>query len=344
MRDKDWRRLRKDYRRKGLVLVLGAGVSKLSGLPDWEELLRRLEGEVRAEGDPPVLDTLKNDSYSLPAIVSVLEAAYRESKKDFARAIQEQLYLDFPFRSRLKTDGDKQKFIGHEKLRRNKTLRAVAAVCAVRRPDGSFGPNPCVHAIVTTNVDSVLRSYVSARWGDILRSIDRASAGRVSGRIPVYYMHGFIRFDRDIGEVTHHAADLRVFTEQEFFDFFGDPNGLYNYTLLYLLREYPCLFIGVSFKDDNIRRLLHYSKKERVESYLNEGESRERAEGKSTRHYLLAKSPEAGERLATLTEQSLGRLGVRALWVESHDQISERLGMLYQSTRPRLSWGDVFDQ
>ena len=40
--ERAWRELRAAYRRRGLVLALGAGVSFGCDLPNWETLLRRL--------------------------------------------------------------------------------------------------------------------------------------------------------------------------------------------------------------------------------------------------------------------------------------------------------------
>ena len=45
---------------------------------------------------------------------------------------------------------------------------------------------------------------------------------------------------------------------------------MYTYTLLHMFREYRCLFIGLSMTDENIRRLLHYSKDEERRSFERE--------------------------------------------------------------------------
>src|SRR5215212_3465756 len=111
---------------------------------------------------------------------------------------------------------------------------------------------------------------------------------------------------------------------------------------------YPCLFVGVSLKDDNIRRLLYYSKKERAASYAAEGVTGDEAESKCNRHYLIARYPRSGgrkdERLADLTRQSLSHLGVNVLWVHDYPDISERLGGLYKSAHGARSWSHVFDE
>jgi len=151
-------------------------------------------------------------------------------------------------------------------------------------------------------------------------------------------MHGFIRFDKDLGDLRHGAPDRRVLTEQEYFNFYNDPNGLFNYTFLYLLREHPCLFLGASMIDDNIRRLLHYSKKEREMGYIQEGRADE-AEEKSIRHYAVLKSPPSQE-IAGLTEISLKRLGVNVLWLNDFAEMPDLLAKVYESASG--TWGDVY--
>ena len=54
----------------------------------------------------------------------------------------------------------------------------------------------------------------------------------------------------------------------------------------YLLCEYFCLFIGLSLNDDNIRRLLHYSKVEREHSFEREGVSQP-DEREIIRHFAI---------------------------------------------------------
>src|SRR5204863_6919517 len=121
----------------------------------------------------------------------------------------------------------------------NSTMRAVAAFCAVK-VSNKFSANPLVHSVITSNVDAVLRTYVRARYGDwLLRTIGSAKHNRRVGRIPTYYMHGFLHFDD--AQPEDRKAVPCVFTEDEYFDFFNRPHSVFNYTFLYLLREFPCV-------------------------------------------------------------------------------------------------------
>lgn len=345
-----WKTLHEVYGERGLTLALGSGVSYGCGLPDWDELLKRL-ARNSPEGDKGRLyKALKKDGYSLPAIASVIETFY--GKREFTEAVKEHLYEDFPFKHGVK-GRNRKPFIKSVK-KCNLTLASVASLCTLPEEQGRFIPNPRIHAVINTNYDSVFRAYMGRRYrmsmrhpnslgaDRLVRSVERPSAGSKYGRIPVYYVHGFIRFDRDIEDRQSGAADMRVLTEQEFFNFFNNPNGMFNYSFLHLLREHPCLFVGMSMKDDNVRRLLHYSKKERKAAYLTEGKSAEVAERKSVRHFAILKKPAGDGELAEAARVSLLRLGVVALWVKDYDEIHDRLRDLYESTSPTLKWEEVF--
>ena len=129
-------------------------------------------------------------------------------------------------------------------------------------------------------------------------------------------------------------------TEHEYFDFFNAPTSLFNYTFLHLLREYSCLFIGLSMQDDNIRRLLHYSKQERVRALLDEGKSWKKADSKTLRHFAVLKRSESGV-VDRLTESSLKRLGTRTLWISDYGEISLRLADMYEVAGKKWKWANV---
>lgn len=178
-------------------------------------------------------------------------------------------------------------------------------------------------------------------------ALERSSKSKLAAgtrKIHAYHMHGYLRFDKKMGQPAKESTRL-VITEQEYFDFVNNPNSLFNYTFLFLLREYPCLFIGLSMTDDNIRRLLHYSMTERREGLVEEpGNSNPKAtadapEVQTVRHFAIFKRFQS-ENLNWLTETSLLNLGTRVLWVEDFAEIPGRLGQVYESTGN--TWQTVF--
>lgn len=332
--DAGWSDLATAYGDRGVVLALGAGASVQSGLPTWGELLRRISRRAFGEGGPALLRRLVEEGYRYPAIGSILEAecaatGVAASPAEFTHLIRHELYREFPFYPGGVDDANRGEFL--RVLGGNSTLRAVAGMCAMRRTDGEgFAINPRVHAVVNLNLDALLRAYTYERYRTfILKIVERASAGSYQGRISEYHMHGYLHFDhRYFGNVRREPGS-RVFTEQEYFDFFDRPNSAFNYTFLYLLREYSCLFIGMSMLDDNVRRLLHYSRVEREQSYRSSGRA-ERAERKSLRHFAVLGRMDSAD-LCRITESSLRRLGVRVLWLDDFEELPARLRWLYET-------------
>jgi hypothetical protein len=198
-----------------------------------------------------------------------------------------------------------------------------------------------VRAIITFNLDHLLQIYTKARYRThLLRTIERASASRShSGRLPIYHMHGMLRFDEGAGDPSRESPDSVVLTEQDYFDFFDSPNRLFNYTFLYFLREFRCLFVGLSMQDANMRRLLHYSKRERMHGYRQEG-AVDRLR-RRTRHFAILPSM-VDPAVDGAAEMGLEPLGVDCLWIEDFNEIPEVLGDLYAAGGH--DWGPVWNE
>jgi hypothetical protein len=325
-----WDELLGRYREKGIALTLGAGVSAGCAIPTWEGLLTRIAKENEGLRGEKLVKDLRARGYSLPMIAGVLEARYK--KVDFAEAIRNALYADFSLYRQKLDKRNAQRLIDLVRSSNN-TLAAVGAFCAKRdNRAAKFVPNDKVLAIANTNFDALLTRYIYARYkAPLLRTVERPSASASRGRIHTYHVHGFFHFELGrVGNPEEEAPDIRVLTEHEFFDFFNAPNAMFNYTLLFLFREYSMVFIGLSMQDDNLRRLLHYSARERVQSKVREGRQPRDAERSMVRHFAFQQQRDWATDCAI--EQSLLRLGVRVLWYKDHDDIATKLGELYSST------------
>ncbi|HKP47546.1 MAG TPA: SIR2 family protein [Pyrinomonadaceae bacterium] len=336
-------KLKRVYKARGIALALGAGVSYDSNVPDWRRLLERIAQRIYGPTGNSRVTEMVAEGYSLPSIASVLEAGWKKNgtgSPKFAELIRDALYENFNYYNRALSEVRSFKFESFIKTS-NPVLSAIASLCTQKQNAGhGFVANPLIHAVANTNFDAILSEYSKARFQTaIFRTVDRPSAKAISGRINVYHVHGFFQFvDGLIGDLTKEAPDIRVLTEQEFFDFFNRPNSLFNYTFLHLLREYTVLFIGMSLKDDNVRRLLHYSRTEMQESYERENISPDEAEAETIRHYAIQK-PVKSSYLNEMTETSLQRLGIRVIWVDDFPDIPGLLAELYESNGKK--WSDV---
>jgi SIR2-like domain len=338
----NWDLLNADYTENGVALALGAGVSAGCNLPNWRDLLERIANCCYKNGSQ-LFQEMISDGYSLPAIGGILDPDCPKGC-DFTKIIRDALYEAFPYYETKFRKFNPEDFVRYVKTE-NRTLSAVAALCAVKQSSGFYTVNQWIHAIINSNFDATLREYARPRYpckssSSILRTVERPSAQAFPGRINTYHVHGFFQFIEDKQKPDEEAPDIRVFTEQEYFDFFNRPNSFFNYTFLYSLRQYTLLFIGMSLKDENVRRLLHYSRNEMRESYEKEKEPPDEAERKSIRHYSIQKYT-GSDSLNRMTETSLLRLGVRVLWVDDFNEIPGRLAMMYES-KPEARWSDVY--
>jgi hypothetical protein len=363
--------LKKIYAREGIVLVLGAGVSVGSGIPTWTNLLKKMVTK-EFNNDEKMFNRLRKRDMSLPAIASLLQERYR-SRKKLVEETRDVLYADFPF-YRIGTDKENRgKFLRyiHEgiwddgkgnvtKIEPNTTLRAVGAFCTAwkepEKGESGYQRNPTVHALVTLNTDTLLENYVHALTiQELLQSVDRPSAVGQSDRIKLYHMHGQLHFDLqevagvqknpDEQQQTWDALDAIVLTEQDYYDFFNEPNSMFNYTFLYLLREYSCLFIGLSMDDENIRRLLHYSKRERIEALkkkLGDTVSQGKLRAMAIRHFaILARS--GNEEVDHARQDTLLPLGVTVLWADKRfKELPQLLGEVYNYAHAEDMWSEVY--
>lgn len=327
-----WKDLHRAYGRSGIVLALGAGTSVGSGLPNWRGLLERV-----AEGTTgPRFSDLERAGLTLPAIAGVLERRF-PGRESFVEAVRDGVYGDFPFyggyeKSRI---GEFTSFV----RKTNASLRSVAAFSVMRTGKQTYAANPLLRSVISFNLDALFQAYVVARYRKrIVRTVERASASPRPGRVNVYHVHGFLRFDKKAKMLPYEAPDAVVLAETDYWDVIANPLGLFTYSFLYLLREYPVVFFGLSMTDDNLRRVLYFSVKEARESYMREGKS---VPGeKLRRHFAILCRPRQSS-VAKIFEESLAALGVNVCWIESFEEVQDRFAALYETTAT-ARWSDVW--
>ena len=200
-------------------------------------------------------------------------------------------------------------------------------------------------------MDALLQTYVSAfSTKHLIRTVERPSAEPKEKAINLYHMHGYLHFNPNERSQEVDSAEGVVLTELDYYDFFNKPNSMFNYTFLYLLREYACLFIGLSMQDENIRRLLNYSKLERMQALANklgitlkELGGRQALMEKEIRRHVAILQRHANSQVNLANRQTLDALGVKVVWVDSFSEIPDLLQRLYESDpEDRDHWADVY--
>ena len=315
-------RLLAQYKKDGLVLFLGAGISSCSGIPNWPRLIERLVDKLL-----PGIDyaTVK---WAFPTLISQFDlVAYQlNDPQKFYRAVYSALYGDPKFKDvqNIAKDIPKEKTKWNRwqellnGLKKNKTLEAVADLLIIDS-ENSHRRNPQIHAVLTTNADNLLELYCQARTSGerLLTMVDRASVGDHPEATPVYHLHGtldargenLIRAPEpcsevaptDRQEIDEQLLPSLVFRESEYFETLAAPTNFVNHTPQSYFQRLNVLFIGTSLDDPNIRRWLYTSFRERVKErtkYLQEYYCRKykdagfEAELESVRHFWLRPTKE----------------------------------------------------
>lgn len=286
-------RLITQYRNDGLILFLGAGVSVDSGIPSWPKLARDIllsSGVPSAEVD----DVMR----ALPSYISQFELARQlfGTEKDLIGALYRELYKGIAFKNLVEKSPrkyeDQPGWPGWSEilqaLERNETLDAIGKLLIVF--DGEAPRrNPQIHAVLTTNADTLLELYCEAKAEGkrVVTMVDRASVGDDPDQIPIYHLHGTLDARgenlsrpapcsipaKELQGISDDLLPELVFRESEYYETIGSPTSFVNHTPQSLLRRLNALFVGTSLDDLNLRRWLHDSFRERVEHrarYLRE--------------------------------------------------------------------------
>ncbi len=349
-------RLIEQYKKDGLVLFLGAGVSLASGIPSWPKLA---ENVLLAAGVvPEEIEVLKK---VLPTYVSQFELA-REllgTDRKLVAAIYEELYKGLKGKRELeempRKYEDQLGWLGWpgiaKALQTNRTLQAVGDLLVIH--DGTRPRhNPQIHAVLTVNADTLLELYCEARAGGkrVVRMVDRASVGDHPDQIPIYHLHGTldargenlfrsapaILGASDLQDLTDDLLPELVFRESEYYETIANPASFVNHTPQSLFRRLNALFIGTSLDDLNMRRWLFDSFRERVfhrTRYLREfywrryPDAEYEAMLESRRHFWVRPETET-DREGTRwnvpkehVEPVMRTLGVEIVWCTDYDDM-----------------------
>lgn len=248
------------YRAKRLVLVLGAGTSISCGLPDWNTLLQKLLLiSINSDEDNADLEhnNKERDSILAKTFRSVFEpnplisARYLHNyfkhehptaTVTFEKAIRDVLYEDI---DNVHKESD--------------LLKEIRQFCIA--PDRS----PNLNSIITYNYDNLLEQCLDNIDVDIpFVPIHSRGMTYDNHELPIYHVHGYLP---QVGQITY--KNKVVLSEDGYHKQYTNVYGWSNLIQINKFKDYNCLFIGLSFSDPNLRRLLDISKKERGDNDIH---------------------------------------------------------------------------
>jgi hypothetical protein len=333
-RQASFRSLRAHYRREPIVLYVGAGISASDdpeyGLPAWIGLLKELGKEMAGVQslDLPT-DPWEASDRILKLCVDTLKRTGWEGEKpeqEAERRLQEALWRMIRSSKNCVTQGKKHpyKLLNKAYLRNAPSLRAIAAFCA--QPIGKsqkgevyrFGANPRVRAVLSGNYDPYLESAATSMFKiPVVKPV--AAFGSLAGNlreVPVHHVHGYVPHPGQAQGSDYKPLQEQLVLTRRSYEKAWDEQDAFCATMIpqiYLLRHYITLFVGFSFTDPYITKLL-----EQVWNEYPQAKQKER------RNFAILKEVDPQKQAAALEP-----LGVRPIFVKEYGDIPDLLGAVY---------------
>jgi hypothetical protein len=335
--------LRTAYLHRGLVLYVGAGVSRSLGLPSWPELIRSLSVGMMSRKVSSAIGALKklSEEQRLERLSKLNEEVEKGTEADkpilmMARAVKDDLgeELALAIARNLYRPVARRLFYKWQPERRFSISRSGAPV---RISPGPLPTSPLVdaivdlarserdvrgvQAIVNYNYDDLLDERLReqhVRCKTVLSGRERVS----SGTLPCYHVHGVISSRKYVLERSSLKAEGNfVFSEDEYHAEYSDPYRWSNMTQISLLGRHIGLFVGLSMEDPNIRRLIDVTHRQYPDNRNYAILTRKRSLHRSADNNAAV--------LRNLFEEveskSFDRIGVKVIWVDEHAEIASIL-------------------
>ena len=322
--------LRQAYQNEDLVLVLGAGVSMPYNLPSWNTLLQSMLldemqnlGQDRQQLSLDVAQ-LFNDYFNPSPLIAAryLSGRFKEQELSLHNMGVSLPSLESAVRTRL--------YATLQAAEDTYLMKEIRQLCA------AASSNPRLNAVISYNFDDILEQCLKSLEIDIpFRSIFKMGVHPHSNELPIYHVHGFLPRDEDL-----QPEDRITFSEDIYHEQYSDIYSWSNMVQINKFRDNTCLFIGLSFTDPNMRRLLDIANKQRGEKDNYHCMFRKRHDPETLAGWLKAQQnsddgeqPDPQEIQAiseaivetahNFDEQDLLSFGVHTIWIDDFDEIPE---------------------
>ncbi|EOZ7624073.1 SIR2 family protein [Enterobacter mori] len=228
--------LRNNFKDENLVLVLGAGISLDNKIPTWNELLKRLLARALEDTNEnqKMVSALFNEVFGPNALIAAryLKLHFDGVNTPLEKEIQRVLYEYYD-----ETESG--------------NLKAIKKLCI------SAGKSPGLDSVITYNYDDILeQTLTKADVGIKFKVISKTGQHARNDELPIYHVHGYLPMH---GKVE--LDDSLVLSDESYHRQYVDLYHWSNMVQLNKFKDSNCLFIGHSFTDPNLRRLLDTAKK-----------------------------------------------------------------------------------
>ena len=235
------------YNRKNLSFVLGAGVSLDCGLPDWNNLLKKLRSNINFNRND-----IENQSLIIEKIFFKL---FNRSELILARNLHRHCSLG----SKNKDNMIFEKFVRCS-LYEGTKLKYTKLLTEIIRLSSFHDGVKFLDSIITYNYDDILEYFLerngnNTRYKSIYYSDHEYSN---ENELPIYHVHGFLPRK---GNLTD--KNKIILGEESYHILYNDIDAWNNNIQLEKFTDKKCLLVGLSLNDPNLRRLLDSAHKKR---------------------------------------------------------------------------------
>ncbi len=322
IKDPQINKLISQYWQHSIVLYTGAGVSAGPrepvegieyGLPGWIDLLKKVSKTPESEEWP-------EDPWLAADMAKNACGGYLEFDEKLKKFIQ--LPVNY-----IESNGQLAgKFVSHAG-----TLKAVAAFCGqltgrIKNPEKDNSTkihfrsiaNPRIQAVLTSNYDCFLESAASNiyRKSPLKPVTALGSQAGSSIRIPVFHIHGYVPHPFYQKKERKQIINELIITKSQY-ESHWDREDVFGTTMgpqIHYLRYFTVLFIGFSFADEYVRKLLRQIYKD----YLFDA-------GRT--HFALLQE----KIVKKYGESFFSEMGISPITYDKHEKIPEILGQLYKA-------------
>lgn len=281
------RDLKRHYDDRKLSLFVGAGVSKSCNLPDWSELSSKIIKEVWAVNSTWDFGNASIQYYFKDSepIIAMRRARHKVGAK-FNDLVREKLY-DNP------------------EIKISETVKAIVSLKKF-------------NSICCFNYDDLLEEGFYSVNAEVAPIIEGDKFDLDMSGFQIFHPHGFLPRLDILTKYRDYSNNRIILSEDDYHDLYSTPNSWANIVQLGLLLNSYVLFIGMSLKDPNIRRLLDicskFQKRQKYYAILKNPQYHPEAKGWEGAAY-------AG--FQRIEEESLNDIGITPIWVDTYDEIPE---------------------
>jgi serine/threonine protein kinase len=221
-------------------LVLGSGISKPYGLPDWENLSKILLSKHLAKSEKS--DYIDDIAEFLVSYNSNFTVLVRNIYQNFKKNSEDQTFEEFVREVIYEKFDDTRGYDSYEQIK-------------------DMMNN--LDSIITYNFDDILDKYLEKNGSREIKTIYDTGMQPETGQLPIYHVHGLLPKEGDL-----YPNNKITLSEDLYHQLYTDIYCWNNIIQINKFTNNTCLFIGTSLTDPNLRRLLDVAKGLREEKSI----------------------------------------------------------------------------